>query len=280
MQPARFRSYAQNLEDVLLWRALGHVQHGCYIDVGAHDPRRESVSRGFYERGWRGVHVEPNPVFAERVRQDRPDEVVHEVALSDREGTVRFVVTKASGMSTGAHELADGYRRAGEVVEEHDVTTTTLARACSTLAGRDVHWMKIDVEGMEEQVLRGWDPRWLRPWIVMVEATQPNSTEPSHEAWEPLLLVAGYRFALFDGVNRLYVANERPGLLAALAAPVNIHDLARGFEIDESSPFVAGAVARREAVIASMRSSRSWRWTRPLRWLMSRVSGAGVCDDV
>lgn len=280
MQPACFRSYAQNLEDILLWRALGHVQRGCYIDVGAHDPRCESVSRGFYERGWRGVHVEPNPVFAEMIRQDRPDEVVHEVALSDVEGTVRFVVTSASGMSTGSPEHADAYRRAGLVVDERDVITTTLARACSTLAGREVHWLKIDVEGMEEQVLRGWDSRSLRPWVVVVEATKPNSSEPSHDAWEPLLLGAGYHFAFFDGLNRLYVADERPELSAALSAPVNIHDLGRGCEIDGSSPFVAGAVGQRDAVIARMRSSRSWRWTRPLRLLMSRVYTAGGCDDV
>ena len=34
----RFISYAQNNEDVLLWRALGHVRDGFYIDVGANDP--------------------------------------------------------------------------------------------------------------------------------------------------------------------------------------------------------------------------------------------------
>lgn len=280
MSSTVFRSYAQNLEDILLWRALGHVRNGCYIDVGAHDPRCESVSRGFYERGWRGVHIEPNPLFAERLRQDRPDEIVHEVALSDTEGTVRFVVTSATGMSTGAVEYAEAYRRAGQVAEERDVRTTTLARACGGLAGRDVHWMKIDVEGMEEQVIRGWDPRSLRPWIVVIEATKPNSREPAHHSWEPLLLRAGYCFALFDGLNRLYVAEERPELLAALSAPVNIHDLASGCEIDGSSPFVAVAVARRDDVIHRMRQSRFWRWTRPLRRLVGLVSGTGESDDV
>ena len=280
MQPARFRSYAQNLEDILLWRALGHVQHGCYIDVGAHDPRRESVSRGFYERGWRGVHFEPNPVYAEKIRQDRPDEVVHEVALSDTKGGVRFIVTLASGLSTGAVEYADAYRKSGQVAEERDVRATTLKEACGPLAGRDVHWMKIDVEGMEEQVLRGWNARSLRPWIVVVEATRPGSNEPTHDAWEQLLVDADYRFAFFDGLNRFYVAAERPELAAAFAAPVNIHDLAGGCEIADSSPFVAGAVGRRDAVIARMRSSRSWRWTWPLRRLCSLVSGAGDCDDL
>ncbi len=33
-----FISHAQNFEDVILWRALKHVQNGFYIDVGAQDP--------------------------------------------------------------------------------------------------------------------------------------------------------------------------------------------------------------------------------------------------
>ena len=280
MSPITFRSYAQNLEDILLWRTLGHVRRGCYIDVGAHDPRCESVSRGFYEQGWRGVHFEPNPAFATRLREDRPDEIVHEVALSDTEGTLRFVVTRASGLSTGAVEYADRYRQSRQVAEERDVEATTLGRACASLAGQDVHWMKIDVEGMEEKVLRGWNPRMLRPWIVLIEATRPGSTEPAHDAWERLLVDAGYRFALFDGLNRFYVAEERPELQAALSTPVNIHDLARGCEIDASSPFVAAAVGGRDAIIARMRSSRSWRWTRPLRRLISIFSSAGYRDDL
>ena len=253
---------------------------GCYIDIGAHDPRCESVSRGFYEQGWRGVHFEPNPVIAQKIRQDRPDEIVNEVALSDKAGTLRFVVMALSGLSTGAAAYVDAYRRSGRVDEELDVTTTTLSGACASLVGQDVHWMKIDVEGMEEQVLRGWEPRTLRPWIIVIEATRPLSTEPSHEAWEPLLLDADYRLMFFDGLNRFYVAAERPELMAAFSAPVNIHDLASGCDIDASNPFVAGAVDRSKKVIARMQSSRSWRWTRPLRWLFALLTGTDRTDEL
>lgn len=278
MTTPRFRSYAQNLEDILLWRALRHVTGGLYLDIGAHDPRIDSVSRGFYEVGWRGIHFEPNPEMAASLRRDRPDEEVREVALADREGTVRFVVARSSGLSTAAADRTEAHRRDGQVATEFDVPATTLARACAALAGRDVHWMKIDVEGMEEAVLRGWDPKALRPWIVVVEATRPNSMEPAHHGWEHLLLDAGYRFEHFDGLNRFYVAAERPELAAAFSAGVNIHDLAGGCELADSSPFVAGAVGRAHATIGRMRASRSWRWTRPLRALHSLVTGAADPD--
>jgi hypothetical protein len=61
----RFISYAQNNEDVLLWRALGHVQDGFYIDVGASDPVEHSVTRAFYDAGWRGINIEPLPAHIE-----------------------------------------------------------------------------------------------------------------------------------------------------------------------------------------------------------------------
>lgn len=146
---------------------------------------------------------------------------------------------------------------------------TTIAKACAGLAGRDVHWMKIDVEGMEERVLRGWDPRSLRPWVVLVEATRPASTEPAHHAWDGLLVDADYRFVLFDGLNRFYVANEHPELMETMSVSANIHDLLGGCGIDRSSPYAARAVAQVKEVFES---SRAWRLTRPLRQLAAAMS--------
>jgi hypothetical protein len=57
--------YSRNFEDVLLWRALGNIKNGKYIDIGAHNPIIDSASRVFYEQGWRGIHIEPLPYYAE-----------------------------------------------------------------------------------------------------------------------------------------------------------------------------------------------------------------------
>ena len=43
----RFVSHAQNGEDIILWRALGSVKNGFYVDVGANHPSVDSVSRSF-----------------------------------------------------------------------------------------------------------------------------------------------------------------------------------------------------------------------------------------
>jgi hypothetical protein len=74
--PGIITSYAQNFEDVILWRAFGKLGPGFYIDIGAQDPVVDSVSLGFYEQGWRGIHVEPNAHYANLMRRHRSDEVV------------------------------------------------------------------------------------------------------------------------------------------------------------------------------------------------------------
>src|SRR5262249_9660553 len=70
----------------------------------------------------------------------------------------------------------------------------------------------------------GADFSACRPRVVLVEATRPNSTTPSHHGWEPLLLEAGYLFACFDGLNRFYVRGEDAHLLERLHAPANVTD--------------------------------------------------------
>ena len=56
-----FISFAQNFEDVMLWRALKHVDGGFYIDVGAAWSDVHSVTKAFYDKDWHGINIEPNP---------------------------------------------------------------------------------------------------------------------------------------------------------------------------------------------------------------------------
>lgn len=43
--------YSQNAEDVLLARCFEGQGTGFYVDVGAEDPIKGSVTKHFYERG-------------------------------------------------------------------------------------------------------------------------------------------------------------------------------------------------------------------------------------
>lgn len=217
-------SYAQNFEDVLLWRALGHIKNGCYLDIGAQDPVIDSVSLVFYEKGWRGVHVEPTPAYAEALRVARPDEPVLQAAIGMSGAVMPLFEIAATGLSTGDASIADIHTKSGFPSREIDVPCLRLGALLDHYSQRAIHWMKIDVEGMEADVLESWAPSQVRPWIVLVEATAPMSQRKTHCAWEHLIEALGYRFASFDGLNRYYVSSEHIELLDSLLTPANVFD--------------------------------------------------------
>jgi FkbM family methyltransferase len=223
---APFVSYAQNGEDVVLWRALGHLAAGRYVDVGANSPTDDSVTKTFYDRGWSGLDVEPMTTYAAALREQRPrDTVVEAVVTESDEGEVVLHQVDGTGLST----LRDDYVRDHV---EHGFSTCDLAvptrRLDSLVAehldGEEVHFCKVDVEGGEAAVLRSVDLGTWRPWVLVVEATRPNSTESTHGEWEPLVTSAGYRFCLFDGLSRFYVADEHAELAPALSYPACVLD--------------------------------------------------------
>lgn len=232
-------SYAQTREDVLLWRALHSIKRGFYIDVGAHDPTALSVTRAFYDRGWRGINVEPNPLYVAKLRKERPRDVTLEVALGHSSGMATFYEFGDTGLSTMVKEIADGHIAAGFKAAELRVPVTTLAAVTDDLGDQDVHFLKIDVEGYERQVLGGANLEKVRPWIVLIEAVRPMTSIPSYGSWEPLLLEAGYKFVYFDGLNRFYVAEEQFGLERYFSVPVSICDPFRDSEVVRLSDAVA-----------------------------------------
>ena len=89
---------------------------------------------------------------------------------------------------------------------------------------RSADFLKVDVEGYERQVLSSIDWSRFGARVVVVEATRPGSTEPSHDTWEDLLTAEGYRCALFDGLNRFYARSDDAEALHVLSLPANVFD--------------------------------------------------------
>jgi len=217
-------SYAQNFEDVMLWRALAHVDKGFYIDIGAQDPVVDSVSLLFHENGWNGIHVEPVRYYADLLRQQRVGDNVIEAAVGDANELLHFFEIPGTGVSTAKASIAEEHRNRGFKVREIVVPCITLSAIFHTVAGREIHWLKVDVEGFEQQVLGSWGESTSRPWIVLVESTHPLTQIQTHEGWEHALVTLGYSPVYFDGLNRYYVSEAHPELHSAFQAPPNVFD--------------------------------------------------------
>lgn len=227
-QPSNLISYAQNFEDVMLWRALSKVKDGFYIDIGAHDPVVDSVSLLFHERGWRGIHIDASISCANALREQRIGDTVINAAVAEQEGIIEFFSFKQAdkelGISSCDIQAVESSCKAGYTAIKETVPTITLDGVFNQLNNRQVHWLKIDVEGFEEKVINGWKSATIRPWIIVIESTLPGTQTKSHSKWEPVLIDKGYKFAHFDGLNRFYISNKQLDLLSHFEHPPCVFD--------------------------------------------------------
>lgn len=226
-------SYAQAREDVLLHRALSHVsfEQGFYIDVGGYDPSHDSVTKHFYDHGWRGINIEPSETLFPPFERDRPRDINLKVAVSDTPGEATFHDVEGQ-LGTLVDKFADRHETAGFSRRSYTVQVMTLTQVCEQYAPAEIHFLKIDIEGAEAAAIRGLDFSRFRPWILVIESCEPNDlSAATYGEWEAMVLSAGYRFAYSDVLNRYYVSDEHIDLLRFFLQPAD--DYQYGYMIRE-----------------------------------------------
>jgi FkbM family methyltransferase len=218
-------SYAQNYEDIMLWRALKQVAGGFYVDVGADDPREYSVTKLFYDRGWCGINIEPVVKQHAKFERERTRDINLQMLAGATTGTAAFWEVVGTGLSTMDEAFARCHAATGQwEIKNHILPVQTVDQIFLKHAIGDIHFMKVDVEGAEKQVLEGMALKQYRPWVILLESTEPMSPTPNHHLWESLLLMREYDFVYGDGLNRFYVAKEHSELKSAFRYPPNVFD--------------------------------------------------------
>jgi FkbM family methyltransferase len=224
--PSTLTSWAQNREDIRLWRALSDVSRGFYVDVGAADPWHHSVTALFYEHGWNGVNVEPGTAF-DRLSKTRVRDINVRVAIDEAEGeAVLTTPLEGPGLASIRPFAPTVPDRFISNVERQTVRIRRLADVLeeSEHSG-DIHFLKVDVEGAESAVITSNDWRRFKPWIVVVESMLPLSSIAANAAsWRKVLRGNKYRFAYFDGVNDYWLRADQYWRKEIIRAPISALD--------------------------------------------------------
>jgi FkbM family methyltransferase len=251
--PPRRVSHAQNGEDVRAWRALRDVEQVFYVEVGASDPVVDSLTVALSAEGATGVLFEADPAAAELLRQARPRDVVVAAAATSSPGVLVFHDLDRRGWGSVAPERVSEAQ--DHVVRSLTVPAVRVDDVLRDLAPEAVHFMSVDVEGHEAEVLAGAGLAVHRPWVLCVEATQPNSRIPAWHRWEPEVLAAGYRFVAFDGLNRWYVAEEHEELAERVAEPFGVLDRLLDGWVPAEVAVLEDRIARRDADVAMVEAT-------------------------
>ena len=170
------QAYSQEGEDLVIFRLLALDQFpraGFYVDVGAHHPQKYSNTHFFYERGWRGINIDPAPGGMNAFNLSRDRDINLEMAIAEREEMYTFYEFSTPELNGFNKELSEAR---AEVPGCNLVGTREVpARRLDTILdehlpdGMVIDFMSIDVEGFDLEVIRS--NNWLkyRPLLVLVE---------------------------------------------------------------------------------------------------------------
>ncbi len=206
-------SNAQNREDIILSGFFKGVKKGFYVDVGANHPDTLSVTKFFYDRGWSGINIEPNPELFRELAAQRHRDTNLNIGAADKPGELTLrEYPEGDGLSTFSTETQKQYRESstykkytGKYVDRK-VPVKPLSQVFEENGVEEINFMNVDVEGFEYEVLKGNDWKKYRPQVICIEANHINKD------WRPLLKEAKYELVFNDGLNNYYVADEHRGL--------------------------------------------------------------------
>lgn len=152
-----FISYAENFEDVMLWRARKRVKRGFYIDVGAISTQVGSVACAFYQRGWRGINIGPNAEFHRQLCLSQPLDDNLNLAIRDPKGVLPMNFIAGTDLSTVPDITAREQLAAAYPITRQEAEVMTLVETWQkhVPAGQPLHFLKIDIEGFETAVVIG-----------------------------------------------------------------------------------------------------------------------------
>jgi FkbM family methyltransferase len=218
IDPNAIITYAQYNEDLILSALLYDVDKGFYVDVGANYPVIDSVTKLFYKKGWRGINIEPIESLYNQLAKDRPKDINLHCGVGLKTGTATFrEYTAMPGHSTFDVEQMEQH---GQDIPSTDykVPIRTLADIFKDQLVKHIHFLKVDVEGFEYEVVKGNDWQKHRPEVVCIEANHVSKD------WRPILTSNDYKLFIFDGLNEYYVAEESWGRTQDFAERVAAKD--------------------------------------------------------
>jgi FkbM family methyltransferase len=168
-------SYAQYGEDLVVNSLFYSIklEKPTYLDIGAYEPIDSNNTYFFYEKGSRGVVVEPTPKYVEKLKAFRPGDTVLGVGVGVTDATeMNFYIMTEPQQNTFDKAHAEKFvREKGYKIEQ--VLKIPLVNINRIMAehfgGKAPDYLSIDVEGMEFEITKTIDFTRFRPKVICVE---------------------------------------------------------------------------------------------------------------
>lgn len=204
------KSYSQFGEDIVLAKLL-KKKNGFYVDVGAYHPTHYSNTYLLYEKGWRGINIDPNPLSIKLFERYRNRDVNVAAGISEEKEYLTLYTFSHSNWNTFSKEKAEQWMRKPGVnfLGEQKVPCVPLREVLKehVPTGTVIDLLNIDAEGMDLSVLQSSDWGTYLPRVIVVESAQFNPDSPREDKIYSFLTEKRYALHAFMGVSLIFRRN-------------------------------------------------------------------------
>lgn len=210
--PKRKISYSQFGEDIIVSSIFWYLRIPTpfYLDVGAFAPKFLSNTFYFYQRGSRGVCVEPDPARLSAFRRVRRRDLCLSVGVgAEDKDTVPFYVLSEPSLSTFDEAGALQHKTGGKVSIRAviSVPVYSLNTLIEKYCPRCPDFLSVDVEGLDMEILQAMDFERYRPAVICVETIDFYTQEKQFTVVN-FLKTKGYRVQADTVINTILVDEQ------------------------------------------------------------------------
>lgn len=206
-------TYSQCGEDVIIDYAITRklkIQDPQYLDIGANHPTWLSNTYLYYQRGCRGVCVEPDADLCNAFKKARKRDICINVGVGvdDRE-SADFYLMHPSTVNTFSKAEAEKYAKVDtfKIREVRSVPLVSINDLIRNYFDRCPDLISLDTEGHDLAILKTFDFSLYRPAVFCVETLSVDEDQSEHKIKdiEALMLSKGYFVYADTYINTIFV---------------------------------------------------------------------------
>ena len=199
-------SYSQFGQDNhLINNIYKNKNNGFFIEIGAYDGVQMSNTLLLEEKyNWRGICVECNPIWFNKLYQNRPNAINYDYAVYNEDDKIIDFINDDNGGCSGilSHNTHEHIKNKNIISVKTQKLTTILEKSN---APKFIEYLSLDTEGSEYEILKSHD---FEKYIFGYICVEHNFIEKNRIDIRNLLESKGYIFYRENNVDDDYIHKD------------------------------------------------------------------------
>jgi FkbM family methyltransferase len=203
-------NFSSDGEDSILYKWLGDISNGFYVDIGSHKPFYSSNTYGFYLNNWSGICIDPNPGLKLKYSLLRSSDLFINSAIVMKKKTnnnLFYYYKNNTDLNTFSRKRVAIQQKlyARYPTKKIKVNQLKIENLIKLIANKDLHLLNIDIEGLEDGIIKSLLNKKIFPWCIAIEELGETCENIHKSKIKKFLNKNGYFLASRTFLTSIYI---------------------------------------------------------------------------